>query len=218
MMLTIVLVVAGLVLMVTPPLMMPQDIVSEDVVSASNDYSTTTTEELDPGDYEVWISESLFSVFSGLSVVEVSGSGGSVYVDTYHGDKDRKVDGTDCVLVAEFDIEARDTYTVHVEAPFSTFWTGSAKVYVAEARAPGYAVMQWSGFILIIVGISLMAALGVKRMVQKMEEDRERERARQPAPRPAYPYQYPPPQYPPPTYPPPQYPPRQPPPGPPPGY
>jgi hypothetical protein len=199
--------------------MMPQEIIHEDVVSSSNDYSTSTTEQLDPGDYEVWISESFFSFFSGLSEVDVRGSGGgSVYVDTFYGDKDRRVGGTDCVLVAEFNIDTTDMYSIDVTAPLSTIWTGNAKVFVAEARVPSYAIMQWTGFLLLCVAIALMIGIAVKGLMQKMDEDREAERARQPPPRPAYPYPYPPPQYPPPNYPPPQYPPQQPPSGPPPGY
>ena len=217
--LTLVILVLGLVLMFAPPLLMPQEIVHEDVVSAGNDYTTTASEQLDPGDYEVWISESFFSFFSGTSVVDVRDSGGaSVYVDIHYGDKDRRVDGTDCVLVAEFDIDTSDTYFIEVQAPLSTLWTGSAKVYVAEARAPSYAVMQWSGFLFLCVGIALLIAIAFKRVMMKMDEDRAAEQARRPPPRPAYPYQYPPPQYPPPNYPPPQYPQQRPPPGPPPGY
>jgi hypothetical protein len=224
--LMVLIVVIGAVLIILPMLVYPDVMVMEDRATPSNGYTTVDEVELEPGTYEVWTTTSFFGIF-GLDqpVVYVNdSSGGAIDVDNILNGDDRSIDGENCQHFATFEIETQGYYNVTVIAGLLAMdLTGTTDVYVLEARPPAYAGMRWSGILLVLVGVVLLAAVAVLRW-SKGSEERERARREKAAqmPPPFPPYGYPP--YPPQGPPPPQYPPYPPPqppqspPPPPPGY
>ncbi len=205
--LSAIIAVIGLLLVLTPLVAMPQNVVSKETLSDSNNYTALTTVTLEPGDYEIWLTKSFWSFFNlDQPLVSVDHSdNSSVHVDIVLADKDRRFDGEEFRLVAEFTIDTKDSYTVEVEAPLtSVTFTGTNMVYLTEARSSLYAPMLWTGVILLIIGICLGIAMAVQRTVKKGDEALNGSQPPRPQPPPpySYPYQQPPPQPYPPPYPP----------------
>jgi hypothetical protein len=216
---SVLLIIVGIVLIVLPMLTMPQEIVHRDNLNEANNHSTQARLVLEPGDYEVWMTETFWSWFNldqPLVFVNTS-TGVPIHVNSIVEGDTRKFDGNDCKLFATFEIETRDTYDVTIEGSFLTAsfpWGNS--LYVAEARAPAYAALQWSGALLLILGLVVLSVIGLQRLLKGIDKglkDRPPQ-YQQPYP-PAYPPHYPPqhpsqqqpppgyPQHPPPQHPPP---------------
>jgi hypothetical protein len=214
----IVLAIVGGILIALPMITMPQEIVHQDVLNESNDHSSDARLELDSGDYEVWMTRTFWSFFNldQPAVYVNSTEGARVPVSEVYDDKERKFDGNDCQQFAKFHISEKGTYDVAVDANFLTStipWGNS--MYVAKERAPAYAILQWTGVIVLVLGLVILGSIAAKGVIKGIDKGLKDSRQQQPYP-PAYPPQYPPQQPPPPGYPqhpPQQYPPQPPPPG-----
>lgn len=195
-----VLIAVGIALYALPIFMYPDNVVHDDTLSDANSHTTDATLDLHKGTYEVFMTTSLWSWFYlDQPLVSVNGSGSqTVHVDYVMGGSERSIEGDDCRHFATFEIEQRGEYDVSITAGVMDLGIpGTERVYVVEERPTLYAPLQWSGILVILLGI---VGLSIILFLMAMSATDEKRAAGQRA-------QVPPPAYPPPGYAP--YPPQQ---------
>jgi hypothetical protein len=188
-----VLFIVGLGLYLTPIFVYPDVVVHEAALTESNSHTTHAQLDLDKGNYEVWMSRSLWSFFNlDQPLVSVNDSTGqSLHVDYRLGGDDRNIDGIEARHFATFRINERATYNVSVTAALMSLGIpGSEQVFIVEERPALYAPMQWTGILMMVVGIIGFLIIMVMIAFTSSEERKERMRKAPP------PGTYPPPQYP----------------------
>jgi hypothetical protein len=193
MLLWIALVIGGVLLIILPAVLMPQEIIHHATLAESNDHQTVATVVIEPGKYEVWMSENFWSFFNlDYPFIAVNRtSGGSVHVYTVIDGKDRKFEGTKCRQFARFTIDDKDEYDISVHAGVVSLALPVVnEVYVVEARPAAYGIMQWSGAILLIVGLSVISWIYLRKVFSQVDKG-----LKDSQPRPATPYYPPPPGY-----------------------
>jgi hypothetical protein len=211
----VLLVVGGIVLLLLPGIIMPQNIITKETLSDANDHRLEETLKLKPGEYEVWMTEGFFSLFNlDLTLVYVNQTQvGPVHVDNIFSDKDRKFEGHDCRQFAKFEIDEEDEYHVTVIAVWGNLGIPETnRVYVAEARPSVYGMILWTGGILLTLGVVLGVIVAFQKLIADSKKDYPGQPPGGPPPPGQYQHPYPPPgQYPPPAqypgYPPPHQPP-----------
>jgi hypothetical protein len=223
-----VLIVVGIALYALPIFLYPDNFVHDATLSDANSHTTDATLDLQEGTYEVFMTTSLWSIFYlDQPLVSVNGSGNrTVHVDYVMGGSERSIEGDDCRHFATFEIGQRGEYDVSITAGVMELGIpGTERVYVVEERPSMYAPLQWSGILVILLGIVGLSIILVLMAMTATDEKRTAG-PRAPVPPPAYPppgyapypqqqppaYQYPqqqPPPYPPPQGQPPMYPPPQ---------
>jgi flagellar basal body-associated protein FliL len=227
----LVLIVLGVVIYVTPIFLYPDNVVHRGSLNEANSHTNNAQISLEKGTYEVWMSMSFLSWLNldQATVTVIDPSNSSIDVDHRFGGDTRNIDDTEVRHFATFIIDEKATYNITVTATdLDLGFGGGLTVMVVEERPAAYSPLQWTGILLMVIGIIGIVIVLILYVIA--DEDDMKKKIRQNAPPPgAYPPVYPPaqPQQPPPpgyAPPPPQqppppgyapYPPQQP---PPPGY
>ena len=152
----VMLVLLGVGLIATPMIMYPDNIQYEDTVDSTNNFTTQGTVTLEPGTYEVWTTTSWFGWFDlDTPLVYVNETDGTkLAVDYISSGDHRDIKGEECQHFATFEVESKRTYNLTIVASMMSMdLAGRTEVYVLEERPAAYAAMQWSGILLVVLGI-----------------------------------------------------------------
>ena len=191
-----ILFLGGIGLIILPYVSIPTNVVMHDTLGPSNDHATVQDVWLEPGDYEIWMTETFWSNFAiDYPVVNVNHSSGEPVHIYMHGDgPDRTIEGDRCRQFALFTIDDKGYYTVVVVAGFMVLgFPGTHEVYLIEERPTLFGALLWTGRLVMLVGISLLTLELITRLWESKDKGLEEGLTVPRAPMVLYPPQYPPP-------------------------
>ncbi len=191
-----ILFLAGIVLLILPYVSIPTNVIMHDTLGPSNDHATIQDVWFEPGDYEIWMTETFWSNFNiDYPVVNINHTSGEPVHTYMHVDgPDRRIEGDPCRQFASFTIDDKGYYTVIIVAGFMFLGLpGTHEIYVTEDRPPIFGALLWTGGILLLVGIFLLTLELIKRVWESKDKGLEEQSTVPRAPMVPYPPQYPPP-------------------------
>jgi hypothetical protein len=194
---------AGFGIVVLPYVSIPTNVIMHDTLDPSNDHISTKEIWLEPGDYEIWMTENFWSNFNiDYPIVNVNHSGGEpVHVYMHMEGAGRTIEDNRCRHFASFTIEDKGYYTVNVAAGLMVIgFPGSHEVYVTEERPALFGTLLWTGGLLMLVGISVVVLELLRRVWESKDKGLDAPTEPPHAPVPPYSAQY----YPPAPAPPPR--------------